>query len=276
MPRYVRESLTKVDLDMLKGGQIVTDEGSTEYNQYLRFPTEAQNSTTNTKPSAAVIFTKDERDRVGHYLYWDSGDVLFQWELEFEEGLESEIEGNDLVDLEDEDLFILGQPFVIVDTDLTDSNGTVTLDLMGGAVSAILGENDKETYVVDGKEYEVEVLVISETSASGEGSVKFRINGEITDELTDGETDVLADGTQVGIRDILATGKDIQKSVVQFYIGAYKISFRDSNTSDSTAIVGTEVNEETIEDSNVQIKGQFTGDPAQTGGASPTLNGARY
>jgi hypothetical protein len=255
----VREALTEVDLLMLKGGQIVTDEGSTEYNQYLRFPTETQ-ATGTANPSAAVVFAKDERDRVGHYLYWDSGDVLFQWELEFEEGLESEVTGTDLVDLEDEDLFVLGQPFVVVDTDLLSDNTTLTLDLMGGAVSAILGENDKETYVVDGKEYEVEVLVISETAASGEGSVKFRINGEITDELTDGETDVLADGTQVGIRDILATGKDIQKSIVQFYIGAYKISFHDTSVSSACGYnpAGAEVNEETIEDSAVCLRGAVT------------------
>ena len=254
----VRETLTEVDLLMLKGGQIVTDEGSTEYNQYLRFATQAQAS--KGKSSAAAVFAEDERDRVGHYLYWDSGALLFQWELEFEEGLESEIEGNDLVDLEDEDLFILGQPFVIVDTDLTDGNRSLTIELMGGAVSAILGENDKETYVVDGKEYEVEVLVISETSNDGEGSVKFRINGEITDELTDGETDVLADGTQIGIRDILATGKDIQKSIVQFYIGAYKVEFWDSNVTDTYwKPAGTEVNEETIEDSDVLIRGAMTG-----------------
>ncbi len=281
----VRETLTEVDLDMLKGGQVVTDEGSTEFNQYLRFPLPG----TVDAESSSVIFAEDERDRVGHYLFYKDGDVLFQWELEFEEGLESEVEIDDLVDLEDEDITVLGQPFVIVDTDLSVANfGTIvvgtnvtasattprlTLELIGGAVSAVLGENDKETYVVDGKEYEVEVLVISETAADGEGAVKFRINGEITDELEDGETDVLADGTQIGIRDILATGKDIQKSIVQFYLGAYKVEFTDSNTSDQVfQQAGTEVNEETIEDSFVRIRAQFTSNaPTAT-----SLTGAEY
>ncbi|MEM4263729.1 MAG: hypothetical protein QW666_02425 [Candidatus Woesearchaeota archaeon] len=255
----VRETFTEVDLDMLKGGQIVTDEGSTEYNQYIRF-NQTHVVTNNGKQSGSVIFDEDERDKVGHYLYWSDGSQLFEWELEFEEGLESEVTGTgntrDLTDLEDEDVFILGQPFVIVDTDLGTNNVTLSIDLMGGATGGILGENDKETYVIDGKEYEVEVVVISETAAGGEGSVKFRINGEITDELQDGETDVLADGTQIGIRDILATGKDIQKSIVQFYIGAYKLSFKDDNTSDDSFVSsGTKVNEEVIEESRVQIKG---------------------
>src|SRR3989344_5227863 len=150
----VRETLTEVDLDMLKGGQIVTDEGSTEYNQYLRF------TSTDAFGSGKVVFDEDERDRVGHYLFWDDNTQVFEWELEFEEGLESEIDGDDLDDLEDEDVLILGQPFVIVDSDLTGGLVTgaggvtrFTIELMGGAISALLGENDKETYVVDGKEY---------------------------------------------------------------------------------------------------------------------------
>ena len=252
----VRETFTEVDLDMLKGGQIVTNRGSTEYNQYLRFPV----MNVSYPPSGAVLFDEDERDKVGHYLYWLANDRMFEWELEFEEGLRSRIVGvtnqRDLQDLEDKDLFMLGQPFVVVDTDLFLNNVSLKLDLMGGAVAGILGENDKETYVVDGKEYEVEVLVISETANAGEGSVKFRVNGEITSELRDGETDVLADGTQIGIRDILATGKDIQKSIVQFYIGAYKVSLFDTNTTDALyEASGTKVNEETIEDSTIQIRG---------------------
>lgn len=273
----VRETLTEVDLDMLKGGQIVTDEGSTEYNQYLRF--------LSTSSSGKVTFAEDERDRVGHYLFWEDGTQVFSWELEFEEGLESEVEGDDLEDLEDEDVFILGQPFVVVDSDLlllnpgrfTNETGApdLTLELMGGAISAILGENDKETYVVDGKEYEVEVLVISETAAGGEGSVKFRINGEITDELEDGETDVLADGTQVGIRDILATGKDIQKSIVQFYLGAYKLEFRDRNTTDNlNDTAGVEVNEETVEESRVRIQGKVL--VAESGNANINVKAKKF
>lgn len=196
--------ISAVDLDMLKGGQIATDDGSTEYNQYLKLG------------SGRIIFAEDERDKAGYYLYFEAGLPIFEWELEFEEGLESEISGfgntKDLADLEDEDINVLGQPFIIADTDLNDDN-QLTIELMSGATGGILGENDKEIYAINGKEYEVEVIAISETAAGGEGSVKFRINGEITDELEDGETDVLADGTQIGVIDILATGKDIQKSI---------------------------------------------------------------
>src|SRR3989344_2608577 len=59
-------------------------------------------------------------------------------------------------------------------------------------IKATLGENDKNTYQVNGKEYEVEVLVISETSNNGQGSVKLRVNGEITKELSTGQGQTIA------------------------------------------------------------------------------------
>jgi hypothetical protein len=275
----VRETFTEVDLDLLRGGQIVTRQGSTEYNQYLRFPdngvaTGITPATLNVDGS--TIFGPDERDRVGHYLYWDNGDLLFTWELEFEQGLLSryDCERGKLRDIEDKDITILGQPFVIVDANLfsqTNDSGCIPLTgnplqitFIGGAISAVMGENDKETYVVDGKEYEIEVMVISETAGSGDGAVKFRINGEITNELRDGDSDVLVDGTQLGIRSILATGKDIQKSIVQFYLGAYKINFEDNNTTDTVAQdSGAKVNEEVIQDSNVTIYGALDNNQRQ-------------
>ncbi len=261
----VREALTEVDLDMLKGGQIVTQRGATEYNQYLRFPSG------NNTGGGRVIYGKDERGKVGHYLFINKNDVVFQWELEFETGLRSKIENGDLVDLEDEDVLILGMPFVIADTDFFVVSDTVLtpfrakIQFLGGAVSAVLGENDKDTFIVDGKEYVIEVLTISETNDGGEGSVKFRINGEITKELSDGDSEVLSDGTQIGIRDIMPSKKNIQKSAVQFYLGAYSIEMTDINSTDNlNQSAGTKVNQNVIQDSSVRIKGQvFTNNTFQ-------------
>jgi len=39
-------------------------------------------------------------------------------------------------------------------------------------------------------------------------SKKFTINKDITDELTDGETDILKDGTRIGIREIIPPAED--------------------------------------------------------------------
>ena len=58
----VRETLTEVDLDMLQGGQITTNLGSTDYNQYLRF------MDNNNVDRGKVIFDPDERDRLNLYV----------------------------------------------------------------------------------------------------------------------------------------------------------------------------------------------------------------
>jgi len=113
-------------------------------------------------------------------------------------------------------------------------------------------EGETKTYVIGDKEYETTVLIISDVREV----VKFIINGEITDELRDGETDILKDGTRIGIREILpneaeeVTGGDI----VEFYLGATEIEFEDT-VNDSVFESGVEVNDESIEDAIVSIRG---------------------
>ncbi|RMD58145.1 hypothetical protein D6825_01850 [Candidatus Woesearchaeota archaeon] len=259
----VRDTITPVELPtLLSGGQVVTREGSTEVNQWLRFPLESDFGT-----SGSVRFLEDERDRTSNFLFWESGSTIFEWQLEFEEGLESRVDSSgSLRDLIDEDISILGQNFVVpvATVRMIDSKTQeVEIQFMGGAISAILGENDKQTFTAkDGRTYDVEVVAISEragTTKGREGSVKLRVNGEITPELFEGETTVLSDGAQLGIRAITPTGKNVQKSLVQIFLGgAYNVRFKDSNASDDKFETGqTRVNQEDVEDGLVRIRGQF-------------------
>ncbi|MBI4016354.1 MAG: hypothetical protein HY363_01535 [Candidatus Aenigmarchaeota archaeon] len=235
----VREALTEADLDILKGGQIQTGKGRTEYNQYFRF----------SQTVGKVVFGEDEKDKIGDYLSWDDGDHLFTWELEFEQGLESELSGNDLEDLEDEDIFILGSPYVIANTDFQESTGRLRLTLLGGGVSTYLSENEKEIFTIDGKDYLVEVVIISENS----DSIKLRVNGQLTPEMRRGETEVI-DGVQLGIQEITGTAKEGQKSIVQFTMGAQKLELEDRNALDNNpSTASVRVNGEVIEDSDLKI-----------------------
>lgn len=262
----VKEVLTEFDLAGLQGGTIVTDEGSTDYNQFLRFQTVSDRTDTNSYVhSGAVTFEEDEDDVVGDYLKFVDGHFMFQYELEFEEGAESDIvfrSGTSgtriLKDLEDEELNILGKVFSVVNTqvsaDLT--NPTVTLELLGGDVLDTLEEGETRTYTIDGKEYEVTLVIVSDNRESA----KFSINGEITDELKDGDTDILRDGTEIGVRDLLPneaeeeTGGDI----VEFFLGANKVKLTDTNYTDDLFVAGgVEVHEEDIEDARVKIKGSL-------------------
>lgn len=255
----VRDSFTSGDVQALASGSVTTDEGSTDYNQYVNFN---DASGGDNQADGAVIFGEDEDDQVGVFLFWDGGSEIFEYQLIFEEGFESEIDANlDLDDLEGEVLNILGNQLTVVDTDIggTAASHDVTMDLMTGAAKLVMSEGETKTVTIDGKEFVVEIKVISETSNDGEGSVILIVNGEETDELDDGDTDVLADGSEVGIEDIIPTGKETQKSVVVLFVGAFKIEISDTD-SDSAGGGRLEVNEEFIEDADVEITGTLSSD----------------
>lgn len=263
---YVRETLTEFDLNILKGGSITTKRGVTKYNQYLNY--------NNTKEfeSNKVIFTEDEFDNVGHFFYVKDGSVLFEWELEFEEGLTSDISGTSLVDLDDRDVNVLGTEYAIVSTYFNNDSNKARIEMLGGPVFDALGEGDKKTYTVNGKEYEVEVIIISETANSGAGEVLIKVNGQTLPKMKAAETEPLANGVLVGIRDIIPTGKDTQSSVVRFYLDATKIEMEDSNYTDSSfTVAGTTINNERIEDSMVQIKMNYN-----SGLQQATIQDIRY
>jgi len=269
----VRETLTEFDLDGLRGGTVSTNEGTTDYNQYLRFQSSLNSSTSDYIASGQVFFDRDEDDVAGDYLFFRDGDVLFEYELEFEEGLKSNVEcinsgtsvgaagcaaGDQrrLRDLEDEQLTILGKPYTIVRTRVVTSTNQLILEMLGGDVIDTLEEGQTKTYTIDGKDYEVTAVIISDGGRSGTDTVKFNVNGELTRELVEGQTDVLKDGTEVGVREILANeaGEISGGDIVEFFLGANKVRFEDSDYTDSNFVSSVKVNEESIEDASIKIR----------------------
>ncbi|MBI2109602.1 hypothetical protein HYT58_00315 [Candidatus Woesearchaeota archaeon] len=253
----VRETLTEVELQGLRGGTITTDRGSTEWNQYLRF----FSTELDLQFDPIVNFTEnDERvEDVGDYMFIREGSnasqAFFEYELEFEEGLESDIVSGKLDDLEDEEIVILGQVYSVVDTTVDTSADDVELVMLGGAAFDTLEEGEVKTYTVGGKDYRVEVVIISDVSPE---TVTLNVNGEITDQLVEGETEVLKDGTLVGVSDIVSNeaGEAGSGDIVELYVGATKLLVRDNDYTDSDSAFEQrlEVDNENIEDGYVQMK----------------------
>ncbi len=65
---------------------------------------------------------------------------------------------------------------------------------------AQMGENEAQIFTANNVEYEIEVLVISETS----NEAKFKVNGQITEALAEGEEDTLADGSVIEVKKIFS------------------------------------------------------------------------
>src|SRR3989344_885017 len=271
----VEQTVSEFQLDALKGGVITTDEGSTEYNQYLKFKAADPNSIQGLLVTYGENDEKDEK--VGDFLYAQESSnnitfAMFEYELQFEEGLESDIlftttgsttstRRGELEDIEDEVFNILGVDYTFVDSEINIVTRRVTLEFLGGDITDTMEEGEIRTYTIDGVDYEVEVVIISDSGRGTQAdTVKFKVNGEVTDELEDGETDIMSDGLEIGIREILPNEAEevAGGDLVEFFLGANKISMTDIYT-DSTYSQGVEVTEEDIEEGYVQIKGQNIG-----------------
>ena len=248
-----RETITASELEALRSGFISTSEGSTDYNQYLRLKDSDNDLADANVTGNIVTFGKDEDDNVGDSLYFKKGETVFIYELEFEEGLESDEVAGDLEDIEDKGLEILGQLYSIINSEV--SGNQLTLELISGEILDTLDEGETKTYTIGGVDYEVEVIVISDTAVPVE--VKFRINDEVTDKLSDGETDTLADGLEIGIRDVIANeAGDITPDMVEFYLGANKMVLVDDDYTAAGFNADVEINSETIDRMEVEIRAE--------------------
>jgi len=256
----VRSSLSDIEVTGggLAGGRITTDEGSTEYNQYIKF----LDNTLGIDNAPRVNFTENEgiiQGYVGDYLYIQdandsalSTEAFFEYELEFESGLESTVTSSTLPDLEDEEVNIMGTTYTIVDTVVDTSLKSMTLTLLGGAVYDILGEGETKTYTIDGKDYEVTVMIIEDVSPA---TVTFEINGEITKQLKDSQTTTLDDGTLVGVSDIVLNeaGEAGSGDIVEMYLGATKLVLKDTDYTDASFSNNVEIDNEDVSNGMVAI-----------------------
>jgi hypothetical protein len=258
----VTETLTDSDLEMLKSGTVSTQKGTTAFTQTLDLDVAV------TGNGGKVVLDENHDDEVGTFLFLNDGDELFTYELEFTSGLESDVDDDrNADDLEDEAIYMLGQWYTVVDTDVTGATtNDITMELVAGDVTDTLSEGETKTYTIDDEEYEVSVLVIGERTGN-DITVKFLVNGEATDTLTDGDTDTLSNGLEIGVRDIIETNRNIADdpgSIVEFWLGANKIEITDADVGTENGGADVEINRENIEDLEADINAVITGNAAAT------------
>jgi hypothetical protein len=234
----VKETFTANDLEALKTGVFDTGESSTPIKQYLKF----DNTT------ASIVYEQDDDDITADFLKFDDSSFMFEYHLEFTEGAVSDIEsGGVLEDYESEVLTIIGAPFTIVDADRNSGDG-IDLTLLGGEVADTLRDGETKTYTIKGVDYEVTAVFI----ASDDQSAKLSVNGLLTKELEEGETDVLGADVTVGVQEILTNQRE---GIVEFYLGANKLELTDSSYTDGAYAEETvKVGGERIDNAWLDIK----------------------
>ncbi|MDD9952812.1 MAG: hypothetical protein OXR66_00580 [Candidatus Woesearchaeota archaeon] len=249
----VIDTLSSYELPGLKTVTVVTSEGSTDCFQYLRF------KDGNNLQNMSVNYVENDDDNMDTFFVVETDLPFMEWELQCTEGLESDRDtsSNELDDLEDKTLNILGQDFTIVSAEVGANGEDFSLLLMGGSIPDTLREGECRTYSIDGTDYETCLVFVSDPdSAGGTTEAKLAINGELTQALEEGETDTLSDGLQVGIRDILVNDRE---GVVSFFIGADKLEINDGNTSLQNFGGTIEINNENINDGDLDVIGSFIG-----------------
>jgi len=182
-----------------------------------------------------VFDAKEEGNKAaGYYLYLDDGAGInaSTYQLAFDNPVKYDGASNTKIkeDFQLSKIKILGREYTFVDGK---DNGGVAgavdeLTLMAGALKASQWEYSKASYTLGNKTYEVEAKIISDTDSTA----ILVINGEETDEMAEGDTYTLEDGTRVGVVDVIpnegaekSTGTSEGNDLVTFYLGAEKIKF---------------------------------------------------
>lgn len=260
----VKTGITGTDLTALAGGEITNSQGTYRYSQDLTLP-----------PGLAVVFELDPDDTSDTpklYLKLNSSKSAdaYLYKVTFSPALKSRhstAAADDLRDIEDKKITLLGKEYTIIDTDHAAAD-SIVLDLMGGSTQDTIQEYETKTYTVNGVDYEVECLIVDDNAQT----TKLKVNGEITDELGDGETYKLSDGTELGIKNVLANegtetgGGDL----VEFYLGASKVELSDTSNTTTHDWGGTlKIGGSTID--NVKLDIKTGGDAGITNDAIVTI-----
>ena len=260
------DTVTGSDLQGLTSGHLSTSAGDTDYNQYIHL--KDITSGTDSLQQMGVNYVTNDAEVMGDYLVVDVGKPFMEWEINFPSGFESSTydansgattawasgSASELKDLEDETFNIMGQDFTVVQASVTSAKGLHML-LMGGSAPLNLKEGETQTVTINGVDHEVSLMFVSNPSGSNsQVQAKFMVDNEETRALNSGDTETLAGGLQIGVRDILVNS---QGGVASIFLGAHKIVL-DSPALDGSFGGTIKIDQETASDGEVAVQGQFT------------------
>lgn len=204
------------DLDLLADGTYTAEDSDTfDYEQRITLGT-PELSHFRDSDYEALIGVSDKTPTVGINI--TSNQFILNYTIDFLDDAESDVVSSELNDLEGSFLPLLGKSFYVSDWD----NGTVAgnsgkLTLLDSASKGIVKEGEIKTVTLGTKTYDVSIDYIDADSTA------LSVNGVVTSDLQEGETEKLADGTYVGITDVrrLEVGGEI--GTVEFSLGSGKL-----------------------------------------------------
>ena len=185
----VYSTLDSDDMDFLADGTY--DDGSID---------EDFEQTIALNANTLTLFTDNDYDNdaptVG--FKWGNTDSILSYEMKYDNAIT-------FADMAETNLPLFGSEYYVLS-----ASGNDTLELLDSAEKAVIAEG--ETTTIGGKTITIEYI--------NGASVKFNVNGEITDKLADHDSYELDDGTYIVTNEILYTDKETGISKVEFSLGA--------------------------------------------------------
>jgi len=153
-----------------------------------------------------------------------SNTFLLNYTLDFTTDAESDIGTAELEDIEGSDLPLFGKTYYVSDCD----NGTSPtyigkMTLLDSATTGVVNEGETATVTVGTTSYDVSISSLTTAKA------RLTINGELTNELNEGDTQKLSDGTFVGIRNIFQRDVSGITGNVEFSLGSGKLEITSAS-----------------------------------------------
>jgi len=182
----------------------------------------------------------DYKDRVASIgVNISSSQPVLNYTLDFTNDADSDVSGGDLVDIETTTIKILGKEYYISDV----KNSSLDMTLLDTANSAIVAEGETKSVTVGDKTYDVSVDSFSGSASAAR--VKMVVNGESSNQLSEGSTFKLKDGTYLGVKDISIRDVAGVQGKVEFSLGSGKLELKngqnvkinDDSVNDVTSVI---------------------------------------
>jgi hypothetical protein len=211
--------------ELLEKGTYDENEGNNDndvtYTQSLDF----------TNGVGVVSWDTDDNDDAkpaGTYMYFQDSGVIYTYTLEFT----NPVDVDAAADMENTEIEILGKVYTI--SDITFAGNAVTaMEILGGAAEHTVNDEETVTVALGGTDYKVTPSIYGSGTGTDSGvtfTVEYDGTVETTDEMGEGDTEELADGTEIGVRDVFYSTKETKMSAVTFYLGAQKITLTNGGT----------------------------------------------
>jgi hypothetical protein len=216
---------------LLASGEYRNDAGNDfEYDQKIALNPALQMSHFIDTEYSELIGDDDDMPVIGFDL--SNNQFVLNYTIDFSpDDVEGGLTGTTYANLEETDLPMLGRTYYVLDASNTSSQMVFTL--LDTSVTHTVNEGETRTIDLGGTAFEVKVDFVGETE------VDFIVNGESFDQLEEGESQQVVEGTYLAIKSIRYVSKETGVSSVVFSLGSGKIEL--TGNGDDVEINGEDV-----------------------------------